>query len=71
MLELLIVMSISTLALIGIAGFLGINRWCDELDQTVKQVRSDADEFDRFVEQLSREEHANGYTLCGRYQRPQ
>jgi len=44
-----------------------IFRFDSRLQETVAEVRSDADEFETFVESLKREDHANGYTLEGRF----
>jgi hypothetical protein len=44
-----------------------IFRFDSQLQETVAEVRSDADEFETFVETLKREDHANGYTLSGRF----
>jgi hypothetical protein len=44
-----------------------IFRFDSQLQETVAEIRSDADEFETFVQSLKREDHANGYTLEGRY----
>lgn len=44
-----------------------ISRFDSALQETVAEIRSDADEFETFVETLKREEHPNGYTLSGRF----